>query len=417
MKKVCALTAAVFLSAAATECFAAGPAYGSPSLLPLPAHQSAYPTTAHHHTAYVPQPVHAWNANYQDQAAPAVPQPEPAEDAFADALSAPAEGYCNSCDACGDYGDSCGGGMFSGLFARMRGDGCGYGCGPTWFGYAGGLIMTRDRPDPVWITYPANQVTGALMSTRDALDDYQGGVEVRFGRRIGLNHALEFTYWTLDEAADTFQLDSPTNNLSSSLDFVNIMVGGQSINGIFTNSRSHRVTRHNEVHNIELNLLQMPLVVDPSAAFSFDWLFGVRFFRFDEGLLIEASTDDFGVTPLTEAKYDVDVENNLIGVQVGGNANWQIFDGLRFFCTPKVGLYGNDINHEQTIGLGNGLTGVRINSNKSDVSMMGQIDLGLDWQFTQNFSANIGYRALAISGIALADDQISAVHRGLQRDS
>ena len=47
-----------------------------------------------------------------------------------------------------------------------------------------------------------------------------------------------------------------------------------------------------------------------------------------------------------------------------------------------------------------------VNSSDNVVSFLTQIDVGLDWQFSPNWSANIGYRVVAISGIGLADEQI-----------
>ena len=40
--------------------------------------------------------------------------------------------------------------------------------------------------------------------------------------------------------------------------------------------------------------------------------------------------------------------------------------------------------------------------------MLAQIDLGVGWNFSRHWSANIGYRAVGITGLALADDQIPA---------
>jgi hypothetical protein len=34
-----------------------------------------------------------------------------------------------------------------------------------------------------------------------------------------------------------------------------------------------------------------------------------------------------------------------------------------------------------------------------------QIDVGVDWQLSRNWSARVGYRVVALTGVALADDQ------------
>ena len=40
------------------------------------------------------------------------------------------------------------------------------------------------------------------------------------------------------------------------------------------------------------------------------------------------------------------------------------------------------------------------------MSVLSQIDVGLDWQITQCLSARLGYRVVAATGIGLADNQI-----------
>jgi hypothetical protein len=43
-------------------------------------------------------------------------------------------------------------------------------------------------------------------------------------------------------------------------------------------------------------------------------------------------------------------------------------------------------------------------ANRSTFAMSGQIDLGGRWAITNNWSANFGYRVLALAGVATADD-------------
>ena len=46
-----------------------------------------------------------------------------------------------------------------------------------------------------------------------------------------------------------------------------------------------------------------------------------------------------------------------------------------------------------------------VRANRSDIAFLSQIDLGIDWRFSRNWSAQVGYRVIAATGIAQADDQ------------
>jgi hypothetical protein len=47
-----------------------------------------------------------------------------------------------------------------------------------------------------------------------------------------------------------------------------------------------------------------------------------------------------------------------------------------------------------------------VNSSTDTVSFLTQIDVGLDWKFTRQWSAQVGYRVVAVSGLGLSDAQI-----------
>ena len=53
-----------------------------------------------------------------------------------------------------------------------------------------------------------------------------------------------------------------------------------------------------------------------------------------------------------------------------------------------------------------GIAQFPVNSITNCVSFLGQIDVGVEWQFARNWSTTIGYRVVAITGVGLADHQI-----------
>jgi hypothetical protein len=60
------------------------------------------------------------------------------------------------------------------------------------------------------------------------------------------------------------------------------------------------------------------------------------------------------------------------------------------------------------VGPGNPLAGQAydIPSNKTVAAFIGELDLGMAYRFAPRWSATLGYRAIAISGLAYATEQI-----------
>jgi hypothetical protein len=139
------------------------------------------------------------------------------------------------------------------------------------------------------------------------------------------------------------------------------------------------------------------------------FLAGVRYFKFDEGLIFGAvsSGNEFGSAGgVNEAYLEVKTENNLVGFQVGAQGDYFFTPCLSIYATPKLGIYGNNANATSRLYRGDGLEVFNIDGQKSDFSMLGQLDVGLNYTIGCNTRLFGGYRALAVSGIALSDDQI-----------
>ena len=126
-------------------------------------------------------------------------------------------------------------------------------------------------------------------------------------------------------------------------------------------------------------------------------LMGVRFFRFSEGLDwgqlagTAPAALRFGDNPADEAFVNVDVQNNLVGFQLGAYMNWQVCRNVSIFAAPKIGIFGNHINGAQQHGHGRWHRGnfrqstglrrcVELPHLRRDVfSVLGSIDVGINW--------------------------------------
>ncbi|OHB66917.1 MAG: hypothetical protein A2V70_08780 [Planctomycetes bacterium RBG_13_63_9] len=150
-----------------------------------------------------------------------------------------------------------------------------------------------------------------------------------------------------------------------------------------------------------------------------DWLMGVRYFRFKEHFVFGSRKGaTWGANGGTNEAYLSDrITNDLIGFQMGCDASYHAGCSLRLFASPKFGIYHNRIDNFFQAYRGDGVVAnptagsgrpeaFPVSSAKNVVSCMGQIDVGAEWQFANNWSARIGYRLVAVTDVGLADEQI-----------
>lgn len=285
------------------------------------------------------------------------------------------------------------------------GSSCGPACGP-WFASVSALIMTRDVPNNVGLAYlGADPHVGNVLNSETAGFDWKGGIEARLGRMIGDRWALETVWWGLDPSHGYDRVRSETNELNSRLDMTTVFYQGVPLTSIWDNSREQLVYRADSFQNIEINLLQQALVVDPANRFGMAYFTGVRYFRYREILdyyAAAANAEFLDGDMSTASGYHVRLRNSLIGWQAGARGHMYLGERLRLYATPRVGLFCNQISQDQELCML-----IWLHSTKTDVAMLGQLDIGASWQLFRCCSIFAGYRVLGITGVANADDNIA----------
>jgi len=149
-------------------------------------------------------------------------------------------------------------------------------------------------------------------------------------------------------------------------------------------------------------------------------LCGVRYFRTDDDLEFGTEWDtgsgvfDGWGNGTNELFHDINMENNLVGFQLGANMNYCVASRWNFFWDTNFGVYNNYITQRQRIY--NPLVGdatfaqdgrdADINSKKDDIAFLGEMRLGGGYMFADHWRATLAYRAIGISGVALAPEQI-----------
>lgn len=306
----------------------------------------------------------------------------------------------------------------------------------NWFAAGSGLIMTRDHGDHYNFSYGTLAEEDQRTNTRDAAMDWSGGFDVRLGRYFNCGrNAIEAVYWGISPERQSTQTVSAdvSGNLNAILNFGDLNYGGTSaadfvnvapgIDGI------HRVQREFDFQNLEVNVWQLCTSCGGGACdcsrFRFNWLAGVRYFRFNENLLFGADAYE---TQLTfddddELYYNIDVQNYLVGFQLGNELEYSLSCKWTLDMGVKLGLYGNNIKHVSEIGGGYGVATIDngpfagrafyVNNRKKDVAFLGEARIGLQYCINPCWTATLGYRAFAVTGVALPSEQIYPDLRGI----
>jgi hypothetical protein len=107
-----------------------------------------------------------------------------------------------------------------------------------------------------------------------------------------------------------------------------------------------------------------------------------------------------------QANLNVHCENDMAGFQIGALVNYKLTNRLSIFGLPKMGIFGDYAQAESRYYRGDGIVNFDIVGHKDTVSFLGSFDLGLNYDVGQRWSIVGGYRVVAVSGIALSDNQI-----------
>ncbi len=307
--------------------------------------------------------------------------------------------------------------------------GYGNGCPPfaqarpraTWYASAAGLYLTRSEPRRLWTTYENNNNSNQLMNTQDADTDFEGGADLRLGRFLAGNRwALELGYWSINNFEGSAS-QSHANEVSSPLQFNDLEFAvGDPVVDYFDSAADHRVYRSNELHNLELNLIEGRSSSSGCSPWSHQMLVGVRYFKFDEDLTFDTLNSGGtwgGNGGLDEVRLRDSIQNDLIGAQVGCIFQRQLGCKTRLVVTPKFGIYNNHIENRFDLRRGDGtvaapssFSGVTgsypVESSTDEISFLSEANIGLQYQASCCWSLFGGYRVVAITGMGLADEQI-----------
>jgi hypothetical protein len=338
-------------------------------------------------------------------------------------------GYANG----GYAGNGTGPGCYAGAvnqFRRAAEQPCGGECGADgcglWYGSLNALYMTRNSPNRVWTTFENGNQPNQIMST-DMGMAWQPGGEIRVGRRFECsNWAVEGVYWMLADFHASQCATVPGGQVNTPLVFNGVDFGNDAhdaqfyFGGDVVGAQAHTLVRNDSINNAEINLVRSSLFCSCDGAWNMDVLFGARFFRFADSLTwgtLQAGCNWGANGGQNEAYLDDNVSNLMYGAQVGFDARYRFHPKWEVCVGTKFAVMGNHMQSDFDIHRGDGVEGSAaawtgetgsypVHAIRDDVSFLAQLDVGLRWEFACHWSADVGYRVVAISGVATADSQI-----------
>lgn len=290
-----------------------------------------------------------------------------------------------------------------------------------WYVQTEGLILRRDvrgRRDIAALGIDNSQnpvATIPSFSTSDLDQPFGGGGRVLIGKTLGESRLqIEASYFTI--AA----FDSEAIIRDANFNFAN---GGNTTRGnlftSFTNFGSPTgregvdyndvvsIQDHSSLHNGELNLVG--LLATPPGRLTSNLLIGVRYVNVKELFSYYSHSNVLDATNGVETH----TWNSMIGPQIGANALIFIEDCWWAHLTVKGGILNNNASQSTTY------------TNASDVQFphertrnvttyVGEVDLSLVYRWSPNFTTRIGYQAIWLEGLALAQENFDRDLESLQ---
>lgn len=288
------------------------------------------------------------------------------------------------------------------------------------------MSFARDYEDGVFLS---QNPAGDQLFTTDADEGDFGGYGVNLTRRQCNGRGLELRYWAFNTSA-TAQLDGA--NVYSVMPTLNYLEHGPSardVLAIYDTTEFHTITRETDINNFEVNLLNNGGFYQTRRGRSaaFELVGGIRWFQFDERLAYTTVGDTAAFPLATESfTYQSQVNNDLVGFQLGARNELCLTNRLRGFFGVTAGIFNNHIQTQQNFFDANGVgatltdgpsTGREYDysDEKNDVAILGELDMGVTYQLSQRARARFGYRTFGVAGVALAADQIPVDFRRTDR--
>jgi hypothetical protein len=221
-----------------------------------------------------------------------------------------------------------------------------------------------------------------------------GGGRLTVGRILDERNSVEFTVMGFSHQTDSF-IEDPTNTDISSGWFPGNtgFIPSALAQGSFDGSAQQTLDYETVVFSGEINFRRQ-------LSQTFSAIAGIRYASLVDDLRF-LSEDNLPVNNNT-GHLSIESHNHLVGLQIGGDFDFEIFDNFSLDGGLKVGGF---LNISKTfIDMYDDDNGPFFENDEDDirVSAISEGKLGMTWQFTPKISASLGYMAMLMSWVSSA---------------
>jgi hypothetical protein len=334
-------------------------------------------------------------------------------------------GGCPNCGGAGCGACGMGGGVFHGtLLGDVFGCIAPYpdgGCAAVrWYDVAVDYMALKREDAGRRMDFASSGIGGPIVLSTDDLDfDNESSFRISFMWQWGPGSNVEFTYFGLFFWDDSASVVDPTNSLFSPFsDFGLDPLGFTETD----NADFAAIDYESSFDSFEVNFRQRYMA--PNCRYQMSCLLGVRYFKLDEDFnyFTQSTANTIPGDPLADPptedvipslQNNINVHNNMVGAQAGGDIWLCILPGLRVGAEGKAAVLANRIAVENTIVTNVPVDGVVPDPLiedlvENDVSFLGEANITFTYRLNYNWTLRGGYTFLYLDGVALAPENFNA---------
>ena len=243
----------------------------------------------------------------------------------------------------------------------------------------------------------------------------EAGFRLSAAMILGPGGNLEVTYIGSNEWHERASVSDPNAGLFS---FVSEF-GTVPINGFDDTDRSleQSLDMTSTFHSGEVNYRRR--TVGPNCRFQGSWLVGLRYIRYDNGLLYSALGENNNTVNQNLPRFfssNDSVKNNLAGAQIGGDLWWNVIPGISVGTGVKGAWLNNDIDRRTTLTANSLVNGgiLSVDRGGNDSTVAGEFETTLIYRLSHSWSFRSSYYLLAIEDVAVGTTDAQTIQGFVQ---
>jgi len=276
-----------------------------------------------------------------------------------------------------------------------------------WYVQGEALFLQRNLPGR---TTTVDSNTGERSGTDDLSFGLDAGIRLTVGYRLSPQGSVELSGFGLvnheDSRTVTSSILSPGGEVLDSTFDPDI---ADTATSSFALSFQQRLRATSEAHNFELNYRHT--IPARSSQWRGSLIAGLRYFSLDDNLQLSAIGEDPNIFPSTsEGRYTIEVQNDGVGLQLGGDLGYAIGRNVDLGLRLRTGLLLNTTEQESV--LRNDAGGLLVTSagegRDTELSPLLEVGAFLNWHLNRQVSFTLGYTLLWLGNVGLAPDQFAS---------